>query len=141
MAYLEGVLKLSKWRHFQPIYGHFRSFFPPSPFETNLAPLLPPTENGLATLLNSPPQSSYVTSTSRLIGPPEWWQKIIKHILCDLFIFTLDQIIVLNKYCTYNKPIPKILHVKTLQNLCKMRYKKKLNKKVRNKLLISTFIF
>ena len=34
-----------------------------------------------------------------------------KGILCDLFIFTLDQIIVLNKYCTYmyNKPIPKIL--------------------------------
>ena len=30
---------------------------------------------------------------------------------------------VLNKYCTYNKPIPKILHVKTLQNLCKMRCK------------------
>ena len=48
------------------------------------------------------------------------------------FIFTLEQIIVLNKYCTYNKPIPKISHVKTLQNLCKMRYKKNKNK---NKLL------
>ena len=47
----------------------------------------------------------------------------IKGILCHFFIFTLDQIIVLNKYCTYNKPIPKILHVNTLQNLCKMRYK------------------
>ena len=33
----------------------------------------------------------------------------------SFFIFTLDQIIVLNKYYTYNKPIPKILHVKTLQ--------------------------
>ena len=40
----------------------------------------------------------------------------IKGILCDFFIFTLDQIIVLNKYFTYNKPIPKIVHVKTLQN-------------------------
>ena len=57
-----------------------------------------------------------------------------KGILCDFFIFTLEQIIVLNKYFTYNKSIPKISHVKTLQNLCKMRYKK--NKKVvRNKLL------
>ena len=44
-------------------------------------------------------------------------------ILCDVYIFTLEQIIVLNEYCTYNKPIPKISHVKTLQNLCKMRYK------------------
>ena len=31
---------------------------------------------------------------------------------------TLEHIIVLNKYCTYNKPIPRISHVKTLQNLC-----------------------
>ena len=58
-----------------------------------------------------------------------------KGILCNFFIFTLEQIIDLNKYCTYNKPIPKISHVKTLQNLCKMRYKT--NKKVRNK----TFYF
>ena len=42
----------------------------------------------------------------------------LKGILCDFFIFTLEQIIVLNTYCTYNKPIPKISHVKTLQNLC-----------------------
>ena len=27
---------------------------------------------------------------------------------CDFFILTLEQIIVLNKYCTYNKPISKI---------------------------------
>ena len=62
---------------------------------------------------------------------------LLKEILCDFFIFTLDQIIVLNKHCTHNKPIPKISHVKTLQNLCKMRYKKNnnMNKKVRNKML------
>ena len=47
----------------------------------------------------------------------------LKGILCDFFILTLEQIIVLNKYCTYNKPIPKISQAKTLQNLCKMRYK------------------
>ena len=45
----------------------------------------------------------------------------LKGILCDFVIFTLDQII---KYCTYNKHIPTILHVKTLQNLCKIRYQK-----------------
>ena len=28
----------------------------------------------------------------------------LKGILCDFFIFTLDQIIFLNQYCTYNKP-------------------------------------
>ena len=39
-----------------------------------------------------------------------------------------EQIIVLNKYCNYNKPIPKISHVKTVQNLCKMRYKKEKEK-------------
>ena len=33
-------------------------------------------------------------------------------------------------YLMYNKPIPKISHVKTLQNLCKMRYKQT----IRNKL-------
>ena len=42
------------------------------------------------------------------------------------FIFTLEQIIILNNYCTYNKPIPKISHIKTLQNLCKVKYKKTL---------------
>ena len=49
---------------------------------------------------------------------------ILKGTLCDFFIFTLEQIIVLNKYSTYNKPIPKISDVKTLQNLCKMNFKK-----------------
>ena len=44
----------------------------------------------------------------------------------DFFIFKLEQIIVLNT--SYNKPIPKISHVKTLQNLCKMRYKKTIRK-------------
>ena len=38
----------------------------------------------------------------------------IKGILCDFAILTLKQIIFLNKYCTYNKPIPEISHVKTL---------------------------
>ena len=50
-----------------------------------------------------------------------------KGISCDFFVFKLEQIIVLNTYCTYlyNKPIPKISHVKTLQNLCyQMKYKK-----------------
>ena len=42
---------------------------------------------------------------------------LVKEMLCGLFIFTLEQIIVLNKYCTYNEPIQKISHVKTLQNL------------------------
>ena len=42
---------------------------------------------------------------------------LIKGILCDFFILKLEQIIVLNKYCIYNKTIPKISHVKTLQNL------------------------
>ena len=45
----------------------------------------------------------------------------IKGILYDFFIFTLKEIIVLKKYCIYNKPIPEISHIKTLQNLCKMR--------------------
>ena len=62
------------------------------------------------------------------------WQWELKEYYVIFFIITLDQIIVLNKYCTYNKPIPKILHVKTLQNLCKMRCKKS-NKKAQNKLL------
>ena len=30
---------------------------------------------------------------------------LVKEMLCGLFIFTLEQIIVLNKYCTYNEPI------------------------------------
>ena len=50
--------------------------------------------------------------------------------LWDFFIFTLEQNIVLNKYCTENKPIPKISHIKTLQNSWE-------NKKI-NKLLTST---
>ena len=29
--------------------------------------------------------------------------QMVKGILCDFFIFTLEQIIVLNKYCTYNQ--------------------------------------
>ena len=48
---------------------------------------------------------------------------IIKGIVCDFVIVTIEQVIDLNKYCPYNKPIPKISRVKTLQNLCKMRYK------------------
>ena len=48
----------------------------------------------------------------------------IKGIVCDFFILTLEQIIVLNKYCTYSKPIPKISHVKTLKNLWKWDTKK-----------------
>ena len=57
----------------------------------------------------------------------------LKEFYVIVFILTLEQIIVLNKYCTYNNPIPKISHVKTLQNSCKMRYKfgGKNNKKVR----------
>ena len=47
----------------------------------------------------------------------------LKGILCHLFILTLEQIIVLSYYCTNNKPILKVSHVKTLQNLCKMRNK------------------
>ena len=35
---------------------------------------------------------------------------------------TLEQIIVLNEY-SYNKHIPKISHIKIIQDLCKMRYK------------------
>ena len=56
----------------------------------------------------------------RFVG--SYRESSIKGILCDLFILTLELIIVLIKYCTYNKPIPTILHVKTLQNF-KMRYK------------------
>ena len=50
----------------------------------------------------------------------------VKGILGHLFIFILEQIIVWNKFCTYNhdnKPIPKTSHVKTLQNLCKIKLK------------------
>ena len=43
--------------------------------------------------------------------------------VCDCFILTVEQIVVLNKYCTYNKPIPKIPHVETPQDLCRMKYK------------------
>ena len=39
--------------------------------------------------------------------------RLVKEILCDYFILTLQKIIVLNKYCTYNKAIPKISHAKT----------------------------
>ena len=35
----------------------------------------------------------------------------VKGILCDFFLIQIN-----------NKPIPKILHVKTLQNLCQIRY-------------------
>ena len=61
--------------------------------------------------------------TDLLTFCPGW---CLKGILWHVFVITLEQIIVLNKYCTYNKPtcIPKISHVKTLQNLCIMRYKK-----------------
>ena len=39
---------------------------------------------------------------------------------CVIWIFlTLEQIIVLNKYCSYNTPVPKISHVKTLKNCVK----------------------
>ena len=46
--------------------------------------------------------------------------------MCFFGILTLEQIIVLNKYCTYNKHIPKISHAKkkTEPVVCKMRYKK-----------------
>ena len=33
---------------------------------------------------------------------------VVKGILYDIFIVILEQIIVLTKLCTYNKPIPKI---------------------------------
>ena len=48
----------------------------------------------------------------------------LKEYYVIFIIFTLEQIIVLNTYCTHNKPIPKISHVKTLQDLCKMSTKK-----------------
>ena len=68
---------------------------------------------------------------SKYIVPFKWIQTGLSEntmqigILCrDFFILTLEQINVLDKYCTYNnKPIPKISDVKTIQNLCKMRYK------------------
>ena len=44
-------------------------------------------------------------------------KKSLKEFNVIFVIFTFGQIIVLNKYCTYNKPIPKISHFKTLQNL------------------------
>ena len=53
----------------------------------------------------------------------------IKGILCDFFILTFGDSIVLHKYCTYNKPITKLSHVKTLQNLCNKDTKN--DKKVR----------
>ena len=47
----------------------------------------------------------------------------------------LEQIIVLKEYCTYNKPISNLQHVKTLQNLSKMRYKEQYeSKKIMNSL-------
>ena len=61
-----------------------------------------------------------------------------KGILCGFFILTLEQIIIVsNKHCTYNKPIPKISHVKTLQNKLDTNN----NKKVRNKMMNSSFYF
>ena len=36
----------------------------------------------------------------------------------EMFSSSHLQIIVLNNYCTENKPIPKISHIKTLQNSC-----------------------
>ena len=47
----------------------------------------------------------------------------VKGIYVFFFILTLEQIIVLNRCRTYNIPIPKISHVETLPNLCKMRSK------------------
>ena len=52
----------------------------------------------------------------------------------------LEQVIVLNEYCIYNKPIPKISHVKTLQNLCNMRYNITIRKS-ENKLWHTTVYF
>ena len=51
-----------------------------------------------------------------------------KWFMLFVFILTHEQMIVFNQYCSYNIPIPKISHFKTLQNLCKIRYN---NKKVR----------
>ena len=50
----------------------------------------------------------------------DWWaysqkQNNFKGILYNFFIVTLEQIIVLDRYCTYNKPIPKISHAKTTE--------------------------
>ena len=64
---------------------------------------------------------------------------LVKEMLCDLFIFTLEQIIVLNKYCTYNEPIQKISHVKIPKKKVLKWDTKQKHKKVRNKML--TFIF
>ena len=62
------------------------------------------------------------------------WPSFLKEYHVIFSSSHLKHIIISNKYCTYNKLIPKISHVKTLQNLCKMRYKKN-NMKVRNKML------
>ena len=55
---------------------------------------------------------------------PYYWYNTQRQFKLCLFILTLVQINVLNKYYTYNKPIPKISYVKTQQNLFKMRLKK-----------------
>ena len=81
---------------------------------------------------------SIVCTISQLVGDIElwnWWQ--YQCLWYQAFSWShnwtrikciITQIIVLNIYCTYNKPIPKISHVTTLQNLCKMRYKKSIRK-------------
>ena len=67
---------------------------------------------------------SIITTSDALSNPI----MSLKEYYVIFFIFTLEQIIVLNTYCTYNKPIPKISHVRTLQNLGEMRYKKTIRK-------------
>ena len=58
---------------------------------------------------------------------------IVKGILCDFFIFKLEQIIVLNKYVPIKNLFPKY-HMSKLSRTC-VKGDTKNNKKVRNKLL------
>ena len=54
-----------------------------------------------------------ITKFLKQIQYSVWTRLTVKELYVIFIILTLEEIIVLNKYCTYNKPIPKILHVKS----------------------------
>ena len=53
-------------------------------------------------------------SANNMVLLTEMYTKTLKDFAVIFFILTLEQIMVLNKYCTYNKPISKI-SLKTLK--------------------------
>ena len=109
---LYQYIAIQMCNHLRHVYINFNNFTIIFIMETIINFLLVPN----ATL------TSYKRETKELELHKTWFT--IKGILWDCFIFTLEQIIFLNKYCTYNKPNPKY-HMSKHSRTCvnKMRYK------------------